>query len=300
MEQALSAIRSGQVREGMQMIIDFSRQLRADLPAIEWKKTAASYFLSHPVKEICWLCPFTSRSYRKPRGYPGDAVILDYIYGIRTPDAVPPSEDSLASKVYDYTSNSPASRAVRYRRSLLAIMADEAARKFHRPRILSIAAGHLREIELSAAARDGAIAEWRALDQDPLSLEEISRSYLHLGARPVKGSVRSLIAKPLAQKFDLVYAAGLFDYLQRPVAVALARRMVEMTAPGGTVLIANFLPGIADVGYMETFMDWHLIFRSREEVAEIMREASGDAISDLSVFTDPDENIAFARAVVKA
>ena len=47
------------------------------------------------------------------------------------------------------------------------------------------------------------------------------------------------------------YAAGLFDYLNASVAAAFTRRMVDMTRPGGMMVIPNFLPSVRDRAYME-------------------------------------------------
>jgi hypothetical protein len=38
----------------------------------------------HPLHKIALEAPFTERAFSKPRGYAGDAVMLDYIYRSRT------------------------------------------------------------------------------------------------------------------------------------------------------------------------------------------------------------------------
>jgi hypothetical protein len=63
---------------------------------------------------------------------------------------------------------------------------------------------------------------------------------------PVKGSVRQILAgKFNPGQYDFVYAAGLFDYLAAPVAAALTRRIFDMTAPGGQMLIPTSLKASA-------------------------------------------------------
>lgn len=52
----------------------------------EWKKEEWRYFcdylsVSHPVRKVVHQDPITFRSFSKPRGYAGDAVLLDYLYG---------------------------------------------------------------------------------------------------------------------------------------------------------------------------------------------------------------------------
>ena len=90
-----------------------------------------------------------------------------------------------------------------------------------------------------------------------MSLAEIARAYAHLPVRTIQGTVRQLLSdEPALGQFHLVYAAGLFDYLEDAVAKRLIQRMWAMTVPGGRVKIANFMPDIPDVGYMEDEVWW--------------------------------------------
>ena len=159
------------------------------------------------------------------------------------------------------------------------------------------AAVHLREAELSLAVKESRIGELIALDQDEESLEVISRDYPECNIRTVHGSVRQLISgKPKFLGCDLVYAAGLFDYLEQPFGKRLVENMFDMVKPGGKIMIANFTHDIPDAGYMESIMDWWLIYRSREQVAELFSNLSQECIGKLKVFCDPDQNIIFASA----
>jgi len=101
-------------------------------------------------------------------------------------------------------------------------------------RILSIASGSLREVELSEAFNSGTVQEWAAVDQDEESLLECNRFYGVSGVSSLKGSVRQLLSRKLSLgQFDFVYAAGLFDYLGVPIAEALVYRMFKMLKPTG-------------------------------------------------------------------
>ena len=116
-------------------------------------------------------------------------------------------------------------------------------RRQGRARVLAIAAGHLREVELSAAVqqRTAARSSSRSIRTRRAWRSSPATTRASASGR-VEGSVRQILAgKVNLGQFDFVYAAGLFDYLSAPVAAALTRRMFEMTKPGGIMLIPNFL-----------------------------------------------------------
>ena len=96
--------------------------------------------------------------------------------------------------------------------------------------------------------------------------------------------------------FHFVYAASLFDYLPQAVAQRLTQCMLRMLAPGGRLLIANFLPAIPDVGYMESFMDWFLRYRTHTELSEIFATTPQDEYDAVKLSGDPNESIVFAEA----
>ena len=112
--------------------------------------------------------------------------------------------------------------------------------------------------------------------------------------RTIPGSVRQILCgKQNHGQFDFVYAAGLFDYLNAAAAGALTRRMFEMTRPGGAMLIPNFLVGARDSGYMESFMDWRLIYRDHADMQAMADGLPATQIADCQIFDDDDDTITF-------
>src|ERR1700722_7733139 len=247
---------------------------------------------NHPVCRLLHQDPFTYRAFAKPRGYAGDAVMMDYIYGLGEAGAAARNATPLGRAIFQYMDTRPSAKAVRFRRRLLAGLIDQGAER-KEARVLAVAAGHLREVEISSAVLTGKIQEFVAFDQDEFSLAVVARDYAHLGVRVIHGSVRQILCgKAKLGQYDLVYAAGLFDYLSGPVAAALTCRMFEMTRPGGLMLIPNFLTGVLDTGYMEAFMDWRLIYRSHSDMTALAAALPRSAVADCQVFDDNDDAIA--------
>jgi SAM-dependent methyltransferase len=287
---------AGDSLHGMQSLIDELRDVRQLLTREEWRDLSAETILKHKIADALFQCPLTRRSNQKPRGYAGDAELLDHIYGLGAAVSAP-HPASLAGQIYFYTVNSPACRAVRRRREILAEEIDAIAQRTapRKAEILSIACGHLREIELTAAAAAGSIGRFVALDQDDESLSVIDNAYAAFGVEATKGTVRNIISKKIAfENFDFVYAAGLFDYLADPIAMRLIERMFGFLRPGGRMLIANFTPAGPDVGYMETFMDWWLILRTADDMRRLIGTIPKDEVSSVEVFEDEAGTIVYA------
>lgn len=246
-----------------------------------WNQFCTDVLHTHAVHDIFLEDPFTKHASAQPRGYPGDADLLDYIYDHKKINGA----SRLGKALFEYTTNVQSSAAVRERRSIVARLIDRTAEQVSSPRLFSLAAGHLREAALSGAIKSGAIAEFVAFDQDPYSLSIIDRDYGKCNVVTQHGSVRSLIAsKHSFSKFNLVYAAGLFDYLAERTAARLTRVMFDMLAPGGRLLIANFAPTLCDIGYMEAFMRWHLIYRNNADMAGLAAEISPPDIATSNVY----------------
>ncbi|MBO9110265.1 MULTISPECIES: class I SAM-dependent methyltransferase [Agrobacterium] len=257
---------------------------------------------NHSVSDYFLEDPFTRWSFEKPRGYSGDAQLLDFIYGHDSVADKVKNATPLGAALYNYTKDASSSVAVRERRDLLTRFVDEAAaRHGSETEILTIASGHLREADASVALKEGKIRRWVALDQDPLSVGSVARDFNDSCIEAIDGSVRDIVLRSHELgKFDLVYAAGLYDYLNDKVAIKLTRRCMEMLKPGGMFLFANFSEDIVVDGYMETFMNWALLLRSKADMWRIVNASADPASIEAEVFFGENHNIVYATMRKKA
>lgn len=278
------------VNDTMDDVFDCLRTRRMNVEENQWSEFIEKC-RCHPCRELVHEDPFTFRAFSKPRGYAGDAEMIDFIYAREErwplPEATP-----LGRLVFNYTTLAPASAGVRARRGYVADMIDQLAEEVREPHVLSIASGHLREAGLCSAVKRGRLGRFVALDTDKLSLVEVDRQYGWYGVETVAASFRSLVANKLdLGQFDFVYSTGLFDYLGQPTARRLLTTMFQMLRPGGRLLVANFLPNIRDVGYMETYMDWKLVYRTRHDMVDLTMEIPEHEIRHISLFAEENQNI---------
>jgi len=246
---------------------------------------------AHPLHALVQEDPYTHRASSKPRGYAGDAVMMDYIYGGQAPEGT----SELGRGLFSATTRVSMGLSVLYRRQLLKSLLDDTVVTRDAGRVLSVASGHARELEGSLVTSPLFQGEVIALDQDPLSCAEVAR--VHDGGRVkvVNRGVRDLMGGPLAQslgEFDLIYSAGLYDYLPDTLARRLTSRLVQMLRPGGRLMIANFVPGGSGRGYMELFMDWTLVLRNEAEMRAIAEVSGGTQINS---FLDPHRNVVYVE-----
>ncbi|MEO8360391.1 MAG: hypothetical protein ABI672_10205, partial [Vicinamibacteria bacterium] len=142
-------------------------------------------------------------------------------------------------------------------------------------RILSVACGHLREADLvDEAAWDG-IASLIALDQDRQSLDGVQLRYGNRAVQPVWSRIQDLVRGDGPEgPFDLIYAAGLYDYLEIKTAKLLTERLTRKLDPGGTLLIGN-MDACPEMAFADIVQAWTLITRTPSEMAALADAAVG-------------------------
>ncbi|MCL4203705.1 MAG: class I SAM-dependent methyltransferase [Pirellulaceae bacterium] len=291
---AYDAVRT-EVGMCMDQLVTRLGERRADSTDLEWK-AFVDLSMRHPLRELVHEDPFTHRAFAKPRGYAGDAELLDFIYGVDEGKQAPRETPLLGQMIFSYTTNSPACQGVRERARLVAEVVDRMAMQISQPKILSVAAGHMREAELTGALRQKRIGRWVGMDHDSESVQEINRSYGRFGVEGVVGTVRQLVTRKLnLGEFDFIYSMGLYDYLQQPLAQRLTERLFEMLRPGGQLVIGNFQPGIKDRGYMESYMAWQLEFRSQTRMLDLAMSINGALVEDIRLLGEDNQNVIFLQ-----
>lgn len=270
--------------------------IRIATPAEEWTTSVKASCLSHGLREMVHQDPYTLRAYEKPRGYAGDAVMLDYVYGGTPPEGT----TEVGKRVFDGTTRLSNGLSVIERRDYIAALIDRTAREVDGPQILSVACGYLREAQVSEAIRLGGVGTLYALDQDAESLAVVEAEKPSAAIVTVNSSVKTLLRGKVGYSgLHLVYALGLYDYLTDPVARKLTTMLYGMLAPGGKLVVANYTPDSQGCGYMEAFMNWVLIYRDEAGLRACAADVPASEIVSQQTFRDRYGNIVFIE-VIKA
>lgn len=269
--------------------------LRSTLSKSAWKQVIKSC-REHRLLSVLQENPFVMRAYHKPRGYPGDAGTIDYLYRHPSISDSGLNMTPLGSAMLSATLAMPAAFAVRERMRLAAREIDLAAARKPNPTVVAMAAGHAREAASSVALRAGTVKRFLALDQDDRSLDIIRDDYGSLGVEPHRVSVQDILqgSRPVCDA-DLIYALGLYDYLTDRIAERLTTALFDMLAPGGRLLIGNFMPDNLEAGVMEAFMDWRLVYRTPEQLKSVSAGLPHEHVGVSEVWMDDYRCLAYLR-----
>ncbi len=242
--------------------------------------------------------PFANRTFSKPRGYAGDYEMVNMIERNQF------EGQSLFAKIlHKWFVQQPPAEAHRNRIQYLADCIEtevaRVTRVFKRPaRILSFACGPAAEVRRFAGrsllAND---AEFTLEDFDDEALAWCQRVLLQFfhqhrvetAAVFRRKSVYQLLKEsqtpsPAQKSFDLVYCAGLFDYVPQTTCQQMMDIFYDLVAPGGLLLATN-VNATNPLRYgMEHLLDWHLIYRNEAEFREVAPEKALD--ENVRVFAD--------------
>jgi len=95
----------GAARRAMEDLFSGLLLLRSLASPDRWRRFAREEAIAHPLRRLVHQDPMSRRSFEKPRGYPGDAPLLDYIYRIQRPsEADGPSGECELSTTKVFTS----------------------------------------------------------------------------------------------------------------------------------------------------------------------------------------------------
>ncbi len=235
------------------------------------------------------LCsPFLHRTYTKPLGYAGDYEMVNMMFRDRWEGANTYAKIMNALLIY-----SDGALAHRNRiEKLMGYLTAETARTLaeQRPlRVLNIACGPA--IEIQRFIRNSPLSDHCQFNLLDFNAETLAytrsciQDAIKAGGRKptiefIHKSVHDLLQEARGrregdgQSYDLVYCAGLFDYLSDKICSRLLELFARWTAPGGLMVSTNVHPNNPVRYFMEHLLEWNLIYRDNDHMLSL-RPANG-------------------------
>lgn len=279
----------------------FSLRLDTEFSAIESKELRKLYssFFQREVGEYYCRSVFIGRALEKPRGYAGDYEMMNQIYRNELD-----GETYFDRLVHKYGVNEFSSLSVRYRKEYLMMKIDEVASSRDHITVGSVACGPAREVVdylLRVDVEKSHRYTFVLMDQDMEALMNARRNIgdiiLRRGLKCevyfVPVSVKNFLEQNEAAvamkdvKFDLVYTAGLYDYLTQPVAQALTGELLKIVREEGHLIVGNFHPSNPTKTISELVADWRLIHRTEADMLALI----GDGIVKSKALHFDDQGI---------
>ncbi len=218
-----------------------------------------------------------ARALGKKYGYSGDFEMIEAIYGLQTA----PEPHLRRWDLYFHAQAAP--NAVRNRKTYLHQLLDSHAAggssRLKAPlRVLNVASGPARDVREWMLDNPEADVFFDCVDAEAHAIERAKKMCAPFAHR-VEFYHRNVLRFLPAKGYDLVWSAGLFDYLADRSFVFLLKALMSVTTRGGEVVIGNFSDHNPSRDYMELMGDWVLLHRSRDHLRELALEAGAPADS---------------------
>ena len=234
----------------------------------------------HPIV----LCsPFLFRTYTKPLGYAGDYEMVNMM--LRNPY----EGSSAFAKLLNFALlNTEPVVAHRNRIDyLIEKLRTECQRRsgHGKTRIFNLACGPAMEVQrFLRECEESDLAEIDLLDFNSETLEYTRERIQEARAsggrdtevRYFQRSVHQLLRAATHggddefADYDIVYCAGLFDYLSQRVCKRLVELFCSMLRPGGIVIVTNVAQSNPRKAWMEYIMEWNLIYRDENDMNDLI------------------------------
>lgn len=258
----------------------------------------AKLFWRSELQDLFTTNSFFSRALQKPLGYAGDYMMMHQIYEDRQN-----GYSSFDRVMHSWSINEPAARSVRGRRDHFKDIISS-YEDYENPTIVSLACGPAAEItEFIKKSNKEKINKFKfiLLDQDKDALLFAKKNILTQIAE--KGSnaniiklfpvsVRAIlqnsdIYKNVITEYkeaDLLYSAGLFDYLEDKIAIPLLKRLGKWVK---RIIIGNFHHDNTSSVVADFAVDWPLIYRSEDDMNR-MALSAGFEQNKINVYRDQE------------
>jgi extracellular factor (EF) 3-hydroxypalmitic acid methyl ester biosynthesis protein len=292
--------------KGREYLLRFEEEAAKVPPEMAPVHRAFAQAAIHP---LVLRAPFIYRTFAKPLGYAGDYQMVNQILG--DPREGPSTYFELVNFMFLQAGVAQGHRnrvdILLERLQTLAALARQQGRPL---RILNVGCGPAGELQrLAATDQPLEHVEVVLMDFSEETLLYTSQRLIEVakkaGRKPLKvtlrhESVHQLLKRAsrdqgiaLAEQYDYIYCAGLFDYLADKACMRLITYFDKHLRPGGTLLVTNVHVNNPERYWMEHFMEWYLIYRDEASIVQLFP----DTLPNAKTFTDETGINLFAQAI---
>ncbi len=209
-------------------------------------------------------------AYQKPHGYAGDYQIIDRIYQ----RYICPNPH--LSNWDNYWQSHAAADAVRNRVQYLhnTIKGHIEKHPSHLLNVLNLASGPGRDMCEFFEKDPQAQVAFDCVEQDENAIsysKELCKDHL----AHIRFFKKNVLRFHSSRKYRLIWSAGLFDYFEDKVVVFMLKKLRDMLADGGEIVIGNFSSKNPSKSYMQLF-EWNLNHRSPNTLKALAAAAGFD------------------------
>jgi len=283
LEQDVLAQVQGKVLEEVHGL--FASFERTALTVPEGREATHKFYARRQLHPLFLCSPFLYRTFHKPLGYAGDYEMVNMM--LRDPFE---GGSLFAKNLNNAFIQSPPAEAhrnrIKYLRTMLRDETERNAREGRRTKILNLGCGPAKEVE--AFLHDEELSDLASFTLLDFNRETIDYTQRHLmQARTTAGrvtpinfverSVHQLLRQAVGgdedltwSSYDVVYCAGLFDYLSQRVCKRLIEVFFRLLKPGGLLVVTNVGTDNPSQGVMEYIMEWNLIYRDEPGMKDLV------------------------------
>lgn len=283
LEEEVLAQVQGKVLEEIHGLFASFEKTVGNIP--EGREAMHKFYARRQLHPLFLCAPFVYRTFHKPLGYAGDYEMVNMM--LRDPFE---GGSLFAKNLNNACIQSPPVVAHRnritYLGGLLREETERNAREGRRTRILNLGCGPAREVEtflLNEEISD--LANFTLLDFNRETIDYTQRHLMQArttGGRVtpinfVERSVHQLLRQAVGgdedlswESYDVVYCAGLFDYLSQRVCKRLIEVFYRLLRPGGLLMVTNVSEVNPIKGVMEYILEWNLIYRDETAMRDLM------------------------------
>ena len=246
----------------------------------ESRQPAHHAYIKRHLHPLVLCSPFAYRTFHKPLGYAGDYEMVNML--LRDPQ----EGGSVFAKLLNawFISQPPAQahrNRIQFLKDRLMSVTLDCRAQGRTARVFNLGCGPAGEVQefLESPAADHAKFVLLDFNDETLQytngivnerlqkfgrktqIQFIKKSVIQI----LKGASRSTQGSQ-ENSYDLVYCAGLFDYLPDRICKELMNLLYDMVAPGGLLLSTNVDACNPIRNMLDYLLEWHLIYRNGQQM----------------------------------